>query len=254
LTATPPEPPDETPAPAPPTLAAEGVVCPRCGTPSEPYQEYCLECGLRLPIPSGIIAVLSQQWQRRVPWYPGDWIWPVLLALVIAALAATGAILWDQRDNGDEAATPGVVATGPETLPGDTGAVEPPPPPTDTGGEPPPTGTDTQPIDPPPPPPPPAPTGPGGVVEWPPGQSGYTVVLASLPESSGRGPAVAAAQRAAQAGLSEVGVLNSSEYSSLHPGYWVVFSGIYDSIGEARSALDTARGSYPQAYTREITQ
>jgi hypothetical protein len=79
-------------------------------------------------------------------------------------------------------------------------------------------------------------------------------VLASLPESAGRGPALRAAQQAAQQGLTETGVLNSSEYSSLHPGYWVVFSGIYNSESEARSALDTARSSYPQAYARQITQ
>ena len=39
------------------------------------------------------MAVLAHHWQRRLPWYPGDWIWPVLLGLVIAALAAAGAIL-----------------------------------------------------------------------------------------------------------------------------------------------------------------
>jgi hypothetical protein len=79
-------------------------------------------------------------------------------------------------------------------------------------------------------------------------------VLASLPESSGRAAAVAAGQKASQAGLSEVGALNSSDYSSLHPGYWVVFSGIYDTLDEARSGLDTARATYPQAYTRQIAQ
>jgi hypothetical protein len=121
--------------------------------------------------------------------------------------------------------------------------------PTGTGVEPPPAGTDTVPVEPAPPPP-----GPGGLVEWPPGQTGYTIVLASLPESAGRAAAVSAGQNASEAGLSEAGVLNSSDYSSLHPGYWVVFSGIYDTIDEARSALDTARGTYPQAYTRQIAQ
>ena len=91
-------------------------------------------------------------------------------------------------------------------------------------------------------------------MEWPPGQTGYTIVLASLPESAGRTAAVGAAQKASQAGLTDTGVLNSSDYSSLHPGYWVVFSGIFDTIAEARSALDTARGTYPQAYSRQIAQ
>jgi hypothetical protein len=180
-----------------------------------------------------------------LPWYPGDWIWPVLLGLVIAALAAAGAILATWNGD-DESATRTQVATGPATLP-DTGTVSEEPPPTDTGEEPPPPSeTDTLPAEPPPP--------PAGPVDWPPGQSGYTVVLASLPESSGRAAAVRAAQRALDAGLPEAGVLDSSEYSSLHPGYWVVFSGIYDSIEEAQGGLDTARATYPQAYTRQIAQ
>src|ERR671911_119110 len=233
----PPEPPDETPVPPPPPTVAEGGNCPRCGTPYDPYQEYCLECGLRLPSSTGVVAVLAHHWRRRLPWYPGDWIWPVLLGLVIAALAATGAIL-ATRD--DDSPTRTQVATGPPTEPVDTAPTETTP--TGTGVEPPPAGTDTEPVEPEPPPP-----GPGGLVEWPPGQTGYTIVLASLPESAGRAAGVGAAQKASQAGLTDTGVLNSSDYSSLHPGYWVVFSGIFDTVDEARSALDTARGTYPQA-------
>jgi hypothetical protein len=56
------------------------------------------------------------------------------------------------------------------------------------------------------------------------------------------------------AGLTDVGVLNSSEFSSLHPGYFVVFSGIYNSESEARGGLDAATGNYPEAYARQITQ
>jgi hypothetical protein len=191
------------------------------------------------------VAVLAHHWRRRLPWYPGDWIWPVLLGLVIAALAATGAILATRDD--DDSPSRRIVATGPSTEPQETEPVETTP--TGTGAEPPPAGTDTEPVEPEPPPP-----GPGGLVEWPPGQTGYTIVLASLPESAGRAAAVSAGQNASEAGLSEAGVLNSSDYSSLHPGYWVVFSGIYDTLDEARSALDTARGTYPQAYTRQIAQ
>ena len=57
-----------------------------------------------------------------------------------------------------------------------------------------------------------------------------------------------------RAGLPEVGVLDSGNFSSLHPGYLVVFSGIYNSEREARANLDTAKASYPQAYARQITQ
>ena len=54
------------------------------------------------------------------------------------------------------------------------------------------------------------------------------------------------------AGLTDVGVLDSSQFSSLHSGYFVVFSGIFNSEQQARAALDTAQGTYPQSYVRQI--
>src|SRR5256714_15000948 len=73
--------------------------CPRCGPPHVPNQEYCLECGLRLPgEASGVVSRLSGAWRRRVAWYPGDWIWPSLLALLIAALAGIGAAAFVAHD------------------------------------------------------------------------------------------------------------------------------------------------------------
>jgi hypothetical protein len=48
-------------------------------------------------------------------------------------------------------------------------------------------------------------------------------------------------------------VLDSSEYASLHPGYHVVFSGVYESVDDAASALAVAqRIGYERAYTRQI--
>jgi hypothetical protein len=242
----PPDAPDERPAEPPSPPEAEGGTCPRCGTPYEPGQEYCLECGLRLPVARGVVPVLSAAWRRRLPWYPGDWIWPVLLFFVIAALGAAAAILATSDDNGSASKT--LVGTT-EPVPGGTGTVpgEPVPSPTGTTGEPPPP-TETQPVEPPPPPP------PSGPIEWPAGQSGWTVVLLSLPESGGRAPALSAARKAIADGLTDVGVLNSSDYSSLHPGYYVIFAGIYNTLDEARAGLETASASYPQAYTRQITQ
>jgi hypothetical protein len=239
----PPDAPDERPAPPPPPPDADSGNCPRCGTPYEAGQEYCLECGLRLPVTRGIVPVLSAAWRRRIPWYPGDWIWPVLLFLVIAALGATAAILATRDDN--ESATRTHVGTTEPS--GGTGTVPEEPPPTGTTGEPPPP-TETEPAEPPPPPP------PSGPIEWPSGQNGWTVVLVSLPESGGQAAAQSAARKAIADGLTDVGVLNSSDFSSLHPGYFVVFSGIYNTVDEAKAGLDTARATYPQAYTRQIAQ
>jgi len=245
----PPEPPDEQPPAAPPIAGAEGGECPRCGTPYEPYQEYCLECGLRLPVTRGLIPVLATAWRRRLAWYPGDWIWPVLLALVIAALAAAIAIL-ATTDNGSpgktQAATNESVPVGTGTGPGPT-TTEP------TGTLPGTTSTETTPTEPEPPPPPPPPSG-GTLIAWPAGQNGWTIVLASIPQSSGRAAAASEGRKAISAGLSDVGVLNSDEFSSLHPGFFVVFSGIYNSEKEARRNLGTAKGSYAQAYARQIAQ
>ena len=112
--------------------------------------------------------------------------------------------------------------------------------------------TTTEPIEPPPPPPPPT-TG-GGLTEWPQGENGWTVVLVSVPQSAGRPAAVSEARKAIGAGLTEVGVLDSSDFSSLHSGYWVVFSGVYNSAQEAESGVDTAKGSYSGAYARQLVQ
>jgi len=47
-------------------------------------------------------------------------------------------------------------------------------------------------------------------------------------------------------------VLDSSRYASLHPGYYVVFTGVFDTEAEAASALQRARAVFPAAYQREI--
>jgi len=215
--------------------------CPRCGTAVEPLQEYCVECGLRLHTP-GVVPALATGWRRRLRWYPGDWIWPSLLALLIAVVAG-GAAIWWTRD-AESAAT--------ETVIGDTSQL-----PTAAVTVSPTTST-------------PAPTVPttkttrtsttkrraasNRLIEWPKGRTGWTLVLVSLPAPAGRQQAIARARQALGAGLTQVGVIDSSEYSSLHPGYFVVFSGIYPSLSEAQSAASKAAGAgYGNAYARRIT-
>ena len=214
---------DSPPAPAPPDAE-----CPRCGTPYAPNQEYCLECGLRLPT-RGVVTTLSTSWRRRMRWYPGDWIWPAL-----AGLVAT----WG---NGGGST---IVATGPTRSESVT-----------TVGTSTPSSTSieptTGPTSPAPPPPPPATTGP---IPWPTGKNGFTVVLESIPATSGRAAALARARAALRAGLKDVGILDSSQYPSLHAGYYVVFSGIYASNVDATSAAASAKASgYADAYPTAVT-
>lgn len=215
--------------------------CPGCGTQTEPLQEYCVECGLRLRAP-GLVPALSQGWRRRVSWYPGDWIWPSLAALAVAAIAASAAIVWTRDAQsaasetliGDTSQLPTTVPTV-EQLPTAPPAATVPTTTTPTRRRPPSSQRRR-------------------LIEWPRGRSGWTLVLASLPSSAKREAAVTKARQALDAGLPQVGVLDSSRYSSLHPGYFVVFSGVYDTLSTAQDAASRAADNgYGNAYARRVT-
>ena len=122
--------------------------CPRCGTPHAEAQDYCLECGARLPAKSGLVTALGRSWRRRLGWYPGDWIWPALLALVIAAVAGTASALW-LTDRSD-ASGGTLVDTSPAASSVQETTQTAPEPTTES------TPTTTAAAPPPPPPPPPA--------------------------------------------------------------------------------------------------
>jgi hypothetical protein len=254
VTTPPHEPPPEGEQPAEPTAAADQPRCPRCGAPHDPLQEYCLECGLRLvPLPGTRETI----WTRESP----VWLWLALLALLAVALASGAIVALAATDDDDEAGT-SVPTTGQTTTPVLPPTTTSPPtldtltsptitigPPTTTGAT---TtfptttsgtttsGTTT--------------TGTGGIMSWPSGEDGYTVVLRSTPTSQGRGEAESAAQQAKNNGLPEVGILESSDFSSLNPGYYVTFTGVYDTENEAENALPRARTSgFPTAYVREVS-
>jgi hypothetical protein len=96
---------------------------------------------------------------------------------------------------------------------------------------------------------------PNALAFWPDGKSGYTIILESLPVSSGRAAAVKKARQAKRAGLSDVGVLISSQYSSLHAGYYAIFQGIFQSQSQASAGVSTARAKgFPDAYQTRITR
>jgi hypothetical protein len=95
-------------------------------------------------------------------------------------------------------------------------------------------------------------TGALGSTDWPTGEDGWTVALAALPQTGGRDPALARARVARAKKLPQVGIIDSSRYASLHPGYWIVFSGVYASEAEATSALDDARKVSRTAAVRRV--
>lgn len=194
--------------------------------------------------------------RRREVWTSESplWLWAALAALLLVA-AVAGAVAAVALARDDRAAAPKssvpVVTTGPGTT--DTVGIITQPtititPPTSTFGT---TstlpttttfGTTTL-----------GTTTTSGTVTWPVGRNGYTIVLKSVPKSEGRSQADAAAQRARSNGLTQVGVLDSSDYSSLNPGYWVTFTGIYDTQSQADAGLSNARAKgFPTAYVRQI--
>ena len=242
----PPPPPEAASPPAPP----EPGRCPNCGAPHDVYQEYCLECGRRLP-GAYVGGRYAEVWRRDSP----IWLWAALAALLLVALVS-GAVValaaTDDGKNSEPASSIPVVSTAPSTT--DTvGVVTQPPtititPPTTTLST---TtfstttfGTTTFGTT----------TTTGSNVTWPPNKDGFTVVLKSVPTSNGRSQAESAANKARTNGLSQVGILNSSDFSSLNPGYYVTFTGIYDTASQADAALPNARSKgFPTAYVRRVS-
>jgi hypothetical protein len=217
--------------------------CPSCGASTEPGQEYCLECGARLPERGGLLANFGGAWRRRLRWYPGDWL-PIVLALLIVAALATAAAVYAGGEEDDAAPGRTLVAISPpdvtttEATTETTATAPVASVPTEVTTTAPPDGA-----------------GPGSPVEWPADEDGFTVVLSSLPVSNGRDLALQTAQRGIRGGLKEVGVLDSEDFASLHPGFFVVFAGIYPSLEAAENAVGDARDAgFSNAYAREITR
>jgi hypothetical protein len=230
-------------------ISAAEETCPRCGAPREPDQRYCLECGLALPPVEGRLPSLRRRWIRRVGWYPGDWVWISLLTFLVAAGGAGAAIVLSQRvnDEGSVFIASSVVSVTEPTTPvapgttrtatGDTSTLPTPPEPGRTTPR-------TKPK-----------TARNGRVAWPKNANGWTVVLVSYPKTNARAAALQTADRAAHARLSQVGVLDSSRYASLQPGYYVVFAGIYPTKADADAAVATARqAGFGGAYSRQIAR
>lgn len=179
--------------------------CPRCGAAIAASQEYCVECGLRLPR-AGRLGPLPTP-ERRVAL-------PLAMTLAAAVGGAVAAIVLT-RDG--HAAAPAIVATGGSVVTS-------------------------------------APTAPSALAAWPSGTDAWSIVLASIPKLQGRPAASAIADEAKQRGLPRVGVLDSDRYASLHPGYWLVVTGVYETEPDANGALQHARTVIKTARVQRVSQ
>jgi hypothetical protein len=145
------------------------------------------------------------------------WAWPSLAALLVAAGGATAAVA---AGTGSEPET--IVALSPLRP-----AAGPP-----AGGT--------------------APAG-EGLTPWR-RADGYTIVVAAIPIDRGAAAAAARVQKARSSGLERVGILVSSDYASLHPGYFLVFSGVYTTLEEVEAALPRARSRFPSAHVQRVVR
>ena len=212
-----------------------------------PDQEWCLTCGAA----AGTEVVEAEGW--RVPLYMGGGLVALAVLGVILAIIA----LSNQKQEVDPNATPtptAVASVPPGATPtvsplpstptpvptteGQTGAVTPIPSVTET---PTPEATETSTPD-------SSGTTSGTFPGWTGSDGDYTIIIESAKSQSG---AETVAQKAQDDGLT-VGILNSSDYSNLNGGYYVVFTGTYSSKSDAEADLSGVRDSFHDAYVRQI--
>lgn len=89
--------------------------------------------------------------------------------------------------------------------------------------------------------------------DWPEGQEGYTVELASLPKDGTDGATVESAKAdLTSKGATDVGVLDSDQFGSLPPGNYILYSGVYTTKKEADTALTSLSSSFPDAQVVQV--
>ena len=198
---------------------------------------------MRLPVaPSGVVASLGSAWRRRLRWYPGDWIWVALALFAIAALGAAVAILASPEEKTRRTLV-ATIAPAAAASPAQPTRSRGEPGPTQGRASAPPSGNISRPGE--------QASGPLRLTAWPTSRGGWTVVLRS---DVNQETARREARRALRAGFRDVGILDSSDYPSLHPGYHVVFSGVYKTQADAEDALAAARShGYGRAYVRQVS-
>jgi hypothetical protein len=90
---------------------------------------------------------------------------------------------------------------------------------------------------------------------WPARGDAYTVVLASVSVDAGRRTAEGRALEMRRRGLKRVGILVSSQFRSIRPGYFVVYSGVYETRSAAQRALIRSRAKAGRsAYTLRVAR
>jgi hypothetical protein len=81
---------------------------------------------------------------------------------------------------------------------------------------------------------------------------GWIVILASIPTGEGRGSALRFAN-GASGNVGSLQILNSSNRRPLRGGYWVVYTGPFNTLAQVSQRADSVHAAgYPDAYVREL--
>jgi len=89
--------------------------------------------------------------------------------------------------------------------------------------------------------------------DWPEGQEGYTIELATLSKDGTDSATVDAAKTdLVSQGATDVGVIDSDQFGSLPAGNYVLYTGVYDSKPEAETALSSLSSSFPDAQVVQV--
>jgi hypothetical protein len=213
--------------------------CPACLGLVEPGQQYCLQCGERLADPGPPTPSPLGGGSRRPP----REAWAVLCVVLLIAGLLIGWAVTSTSGTSRSAAARHTSRSGTAsgatlpTTPTDSSPIA-----TDTSQSP--SGTSTAATD----------TSQTATDDWPSGQTGWAAILVSKDESSYTYAQFQQKKQDAQTnGLSNVGVLDSNNYSSLRPGYWVLYQGPFSSQSAATAAAQSAaQNGYPGAYPRWV--
>lgn len=220
--------PDETSPPP-----EEEARCGTCDARLAPDQTYCLDCGT----PTEIAPRLRRN---------GRTAWLVGLGLVVAGIGA-GALAYavSGEDDGPRgvATTGSLSAPGTSSFPADTTGLDTDFPsvslPTDsTFTDTAPTGGTTTDVD----------TG-AFVSDWPSGRTAFTAIVSSVRDLA---EAQGTAERVRSETGESAGILFSTDHAGLKPGYYVVYSGVFDTRAEAVTQAKKLAGDFAGAYARQV--
>lgn len=226
-------------------LGDDGDACAGCGAPLASDQRYCLSCGRRRGGERVAYAeLLSGREARTVltvgdpepepprePRRPGPGLVGAFAAFAAVVLVGLGVVIGVLVQDEEP---PQQLAAAPVRQPAPIVNV------TTGGGE---ESTET--------------SGAAFTSDWPEGESGFTVQLETLPIADSDQAAVDAAKSDAEGkGAKDVGALSSDEYTTLEPGNYVVYSGVFAGEGaraKAKAALRKLRGDFRDAKVVEVS-